>query len=177
MNTLTAQQQQELAILNANNTADYKQLNASLSGVLNQYATLNSIIGSIPTTETKTTQLTDIGALTTTPVEIATHTFVMPYTKDSFSVFAEMDATPGAVSPDPTMVINVVVAIPGRTFGSNFTNIPTGGTASGSNIVSVTWALAPGESVTVRYFARANSSTITSSVLNVVNCNSLITWS
>ena len=172
MEGLTANQASLLSSLDANNASDYKQLTTSLGGVLRQYNDLNIAVGSIPTTETRTTQVSNFGAPSTAYVTIATQTFTVPPGKRIASAFAELDLTPGATGGDANARTRVNV-------GGYISVAPataTAGIGSSYTSLGVSFPVKPGNTFNITYQFAANATAIPTSPANIANCNALVTW-
>lgn len=173
MSSLAEYQRSAVAKFDGNNVAQYKQLNASLEGVMQQYQALVKYAASIPVSETQSNEISGWGVPALGDSLLVTQTFNVPTDKNYVTASAEFDATPGGsggVNMSGYLTINEVQSgVPG---------INTGGSAAIFISLGFSFAVTPGTSFTIKYYVTSGGGTaLPASANNQANCNSLVTYS
>lgn len=171
MSNLTEQQKSAVTRFNSNNISDYKQINASLAGVLQQYQALVKYVSSIPVSETRSNEVSGWGVPSVGETLLVTQTFTVPNDKNYVTAAAELDSSPntGSAGVIGYLTINGVQ--------SGSPGITSGGSAAIFISLGFSFAVAPGSSFDIKYYMAPQSGSIAASPNNQANCNAFVTYS
>lgn len=161
-----------LDTLISNNTADYKQLSASLDSLTQQYNNLNTYVHSLPLTETRNSSSSNWSVGTAEPSwgTIHSQTFTVPEGKTWAVIGASMQVQyySGGNGADFRININGTASRHGWASGSGSFGTSVAMGAQGS--------VTPGGTVTVAVEARYYAPAVGANVNNLLNLNTIVNW-